>query len=1388
MSLWDAIRDLLFRLTPYLPGIVGFLVAISFALMGVLIVIWTRLRKKKKADAEEAPDGRRIEDDPDYEPFSAEPDDLPLLPMRKSFKHALKILRRHVSGRDWRYAIPWYLLLGPEQSGKSTLVSHTEMDLPVGHPAEDFEDLRPACKWWFFDRGVVLDAAGALIRQKDGRGSNTKAWKRFLNLLDRYRPRRPADGIILTIPIEDLLDDEGSIRPPEDIAQRGDALYKKLWQAQARLGLSFPVYVVVTKLDRLPGFQSLITQLPDHALADMMGWASPYSFETEFRESWVDEAVDTVSSGLQALEMEIFASVGDAMTAEDIYRLPAAFEGLREPMRIYLRQVFKPSVYHDSFAMRGVWFTGDSGFEPMDMDRPVPVLPGVYGGPRSRQAYPVFLRDLFESKIFPERNLARPVKRALTARNKLATGAQIASAAIVLFGGAALWYLHGEMKSDVATVTPFIEEVNRDVREVAETQRESSTGASPTGFNRERALSLLEGMAALETGSFSSILIPSSWVADVDDRVVRVTTNAFNLFILQTMGAALDERGIAIGAGRLPPETPNGDTRSLAGELSAPPADSLSSEAARIAGRPVDHGPDYALLRRYVVAVRDYESAISRYNRLRESHDLEDVRKLVAYLFSVQLPESFLENSDFYSTALSGSNYRSIPLEAYNRDVTGRYDTYLNQAMAALYAENPVLTGLRELATMIDDVANSRTAGLRELRALHEKIAEVETLLDDPRFAWMDDPSFDPSITYAPLTDRIGGSRILGTDRAVSFDAAHKSGLDALHAALPDLSAFAIGPLLDRDGDRTVLRFSPAVNELFSVSGAMFQQRFMSDARHQPLPSPPTTGTPVEWDTAVLDEGLDLIEAYDSFLRDELDRVPRGLQPAFRTAGGQSLERAVNDRIAAAMETPRARGSSTLQSEDSLRRSVASFAEAGTSLIDILAAYDDLGLEDSYLDLLDLSVAAAFVQIEEADSLFSAGSLYVPRGGDFDFWDGDPGLALTAYRARDAFELRDFLDQQRSRIGIIANGYVRPVAEFLDNLEVHLSDRENALLGKWRRIITELSKYELQQADNTVSELERFVTGPMMDVHFANCGDLLAEAASYQRSADFFLDRIARIGRDIRSRCLDLAGVEAQSAFTAIADSFDDNLAGRYPFTLLPFEDEMREVSPRDLRTFFAAYDREVEAARLALEQADDLGFERDRALAFIAQMDRIRAFFDPWLATTGGEDSPVFDMAVSFRVNREREVGADQVIDWQLASGPDMVTLRGEATSLRWGLGETITVRLRWAENSTQIPAASVDRPNIRVTDRTVEIVYDNLWALVDLIRRHRAGSDDFSEFVDPRPHTLRFVLPTRPEAGGALEEARLFLRVELSAQQDGQPIPLTMTPFPYEAPRLEP
>src|SRR5690606_29523917 len=51
-----------------------------------------------------------------------------------SFNKAGEILKRHLGESDYKYKLPWFLILGTNASGKSQLIKDVELDLPIGFP------------------------------------------------------------------------------------------------------------------------------------------------------------------------------------------------------------------------------------------------------------------------------------------------------------------------------------------------------------------------------------------------------------------------------------------------------------------------------------------------------------------------------------------------------------------------------------------------------------------------------------------------------------------------------------------------------------------------------------------------------------------------------------------------------------------------------------------------------------------------------------------------------------------------------------------------------------------------------------------------------------------------------------------------------------------------------------------------------------------------------------------------------------------------------------------------------------------------------------------------------------------------------------------------------
>src|SRR5690606_37934291 len=128
--------------------------------------------------------------------------------LRHRFKDALRTLKRSslYRGRSekWRNDLPWYLLLGPQSSGKTSLLDFSGLDFPLNRGdnqrlTKDVSGTRYA-DWYFADHAVLIDTAGRYLTQPDAQVDG-RAWGTLLGLL-RQRRARPLNGVLVSIPVE----------------------------------------------------------------------------------------------------------------------------------------------------------------------------------------------------------------------------------------------------------------------------------------------------------------------------------------------------------------------------------------------------------------------------------------------------------------------------------------------------------------------------------------------------------------------------------------------------------------------------------------------------------------------------------------------------------------------------------------------------------------------------------------------------------------------------------------------------------------------------------------------------------------------------------------------------------------------------------------------------------------------------------------------------------------------------------------------------------------------------------------------------------------------------------------------------------------------------------
>ncbi|MEM5342182.1 type VI secretion system membrane subunit TssM [Paraburkholderia azotifigens] len=413
-------------------------IAVLFALWALYWgVRWLMVRlanvKFTRVVAEAAPQPGRKESEAD------------VAALKQRFDEAMAILRKaRVKGRfgsQYVYQLPWYMFVGAPGTGKTTALLHSGLKFPLadrlGKQAVGGVGGTRNCDWWFTDDAVLLDTAGRFTTQDSFAEADQAAWSGFLQLLRKYRPRRPLNGVIVALSVQDLLQLSDTQR-----AVQAGAVRERLKELYARLGMRFPVYVVVTKCDLLAGFAEFFDDLGRDEREQVWGVTFPYA-----AQGGPDDALASFPGEFAALEKQLQSRVLRRMQQETdtrrralVYGFPQQFAGLESVLTGFLQETFSTSRFDEAALLRGVYFTSGTQ-EGRPIDRVMSAVAAALGlqrqvvlpDPASGRAY--FITRLMRDVVFQEAGLAGTnptLERRRTWLQRIALGLIGIAAAIAL--------------------------------------------------------------------------------------------------------------------------------------------------------------------------------------------------------------------------------------------------------------------------------------------------------------------------------------------------------------------------------------------------------------------------------------------------------------------------------------------------------------------------------------------------------------------------------------------------------------------------------------------------------------------------------------------------------------------------------------------------------------------------------------------------------------------------------------------------------------------------------------------------------------------------------------------------------------------------------------------
>jgi type VI secretion system protein ImpL len=382
--------------------------------------------------------------------------------LNKRMQEAIAFLRKS-KGKDGSkgglYQLPWYMFIGAPGSGKTTALTHSGLKFPLadslGKGAIGGVGGTRNCDWWFTDEAVLLDTAGRYTTQDSHSEADKAAWTGFLQLLRKYRRRRPVNGVIVTVSVSDLLQGDDIWR-----AAQAGAIRERIKELHEQLGVRFPVYVLVTKCDLLAGFVDYFDALGREERAQV--WGTTFALT---REEGPDALLAAFPEEFRLLERRLQERVLARMQQERdpfkralVYSFPQQFAGLGEVLGRFLNDVFASNRYEQQALLRGVYFSSGTQ-EGSPLDRVMSAMAASFG--LDRQAVPAngatgrsyFITNLLQQVIFPEAELAGVNHKLEQRRRLLQWGAVAGIALLFVLAGAGMvtsYLRNGEYVADMA--------------------------------------------------------------------------------------------------------------------------------------------------------------------------------------------------------------------------------------------------------------------------------------------------------------------------------------------------------------------------------------------------------------------------------------------------------------------------------------------------------------------------------------------------------------------------------------------------------------------------------------------------------------------------------------------------------------------------------------------------------------------------------------------------------------------------------------------------------------------------------------------------------------------------------------------------------------------------
>lgn len=1262
-------------------------------------------------------------------------------PITKMFFKVLEAIRSSTYDLRWRYKLPCFMIIGPKGSGKTTLLDNLNFEHLMSEKSEKNS------LWKLFKEGAIFEFPNI-----DPAVDKSKFWTFISELFVFIRPRRPLDGIIVTVPADFFI--SGAV----NVEKHAREMFDRIFQFQHDINFKLPIYFIVTKADQIFGFQEFVHLLKENTKQQIFGWSCPYSLDMAFSPNWINEIFSTIADGIRKAGFYFARKRNIDENLEKAMLFEAYFEKIKPMLSEYLLTMFRTHNPMDGMILRGVYFVGRQKEVAISSGGVVQVsalMPGVDIDASSNHLHTddlYFVQDLFKDKIFKEHNIAYPILKDAGGITKKEYRNKLIFAGSALFFSVGWIWGNGNIRTNVRSCYQTMCTVKKNLLRIKYLE-DTLKNAEDQSLINSQASALLQNMPVTRMGDFFSIFVPQSWFFGIGSSVRSTTELVFDSVVVKAMYIDLNfnTKNILLGSHKSSKKSLNSQKDIF---------DVLNFES-------------FKELSEFAEKIKNLKKISSEYNSIRNLEDSNNVISVTESLFKDKF-----EITDEMRTHVP--NKQIMPPKFNLEDFQTNIENSLKNIFDNFIKDTLDTTVEKVLQNVANDIDRLHEAGqnskvdysVQDLAKLYNKVELVEDIFKNKNFSWIRENTFCPTPEYQKILNNLESTGTVSPDCLRDLmhfaDVSFNSYKDALGAYKSNLSGKILNNQNPSEG------FMQVKGELKSLLDLPFICVVPLGHFSRELP----TDKMLIWDVKRLKELCNLIDKYNEFS----ETVPEGMRAEYfdiyKTVAKKCFYPTIKAMIGNAQileDMPL--GNSRALFENSYKKQALNIRNVSVSLPKIIKILDEIISEENLQDFgfSDLIISQYLGLLEKIDALFNTEKPYSTSSALFDDWDGNgnPQFMKMSSQAN----IKQYLSAQFERIKFLAKDLASPIVDLLTIPNIFEKIRNKKLINKWREIITSVDDYENNKPGNSIAALESFITENLSKVSLDNF-DTQGEIKDIsQNDSDYFLSKRSVVAKSLINRADTVQYDRVASTYNKVYNIFNKKLAKKFPFG-----DSDEDAEIKDLEEFVKDYEAMDATAINVLKRNKETKRVNSQVFDFFENTNKILPFLKACVAQSKSSDPNTCPMCfnVLLRPFPNMEALTSAVIDRTFSINNMPVSDNNNGVFF---YGNAVTVGFGWVASANEKPNEDKAEGNLSINSNFAAFKYTGTWALFRMIEAHKVSKGvEYSNGV-----VLQFNVPVVSQKDGAeVGDAKMVYKVTPMVRDGEKLTPIAWPLFPKSCPSL--